>query len=543
MSVPGVFAPVRIGDHLLVDGGMANNLPVSVVRNMGADIVIAVDVSTPLLTEDKITSVLGITEQLTNFLTRRNTEQQIASLREQDILLVPDLGAFSSAAFEQAAQVVPAGRDAALVEQARLVAVPGAGTAPPVRHAPPAEDEYWVSFVEIHNDSVLADQLIRSRLSVRPGEPLDLERLDRNLDQIYGLDLFGSVTYDLVENEQGEQGLRVTARARRWGPNYLQLCLELSNDFSGNSDFRMGAGYTRNALNSLGGELRVIASIGRVDELRFDYYQPIDPEARWFLSPELAWKRRNYSLWFEELRAAELELSGWGAALGIGRNFGTTNQIRADYVFGQGESSVLIGTLPNLGIDDRIHIGELVLSHHHDSLDSLYFPTEGRAQKLFYRYSDDSIGPSTDYRQAGISGSWVFSRGRNTGLMNYELGYSSDDDVPLERWFQLGGLGRLSGLVPDQLSGRHIALATVAYYRRLNDIRFLPAYAGVTLEAGNTWFFSDDIAASDLRYSGSLFVGAESPLGPLYFALGYSDNGDAAVYFYLGNPFRPNQFD
>jgi NTE family protein len=203
----------------------------------------------------------------------------------------------------------------------------------------------------------------------------------------------------------------------------------------------------------------------------------------------------------------------------------------------------LIGTLPNLGIDDRIHIGELVLSHHHDSLDSLYFPTEGRAQKLFYRYSDDSIGPSTDYRQAGISGSWVFSRGRNTGLMNYELGYSSDDDVPLERWFQLGGLGRLSGLVPDQLSGRHIALATVAYYRRLNDIRFLPAYAGVTLEAGNTWFFSDDIAASDLRYSGSLFVGAESPLGPLYFALGYSDNGDAAVYFYLGNPFRPNQFD
>lgn len=92
MSVPGVFAPVSIGDRLLVDGGMANNLPVSVVRAMGADIVIAVDISTPLLKEDQLTSVLSVTEQLTGFLTRRTTEQQIASLGPRDILIVPELG-------------------------------------------------------------------------------------------------------------------------------------------------------------------------------------------------------------------------------------------------------------------------------------------------------------------------------------------------------------------------------------------------------------------------------------------------------------------
>jgi NTE family protein len=88
-----------------------------------------------------------------------------------------------------------------------------------------------------------------------------------------------------------------------------------------------------------------------------------------------------------------------------------------------------------------------------------------------------------------------------------------------------------------------VALTSVAYYRRLNDIRFLPVYAGVTLEAGNTWYFSDEVGFDDLRYSGSIFIGAESPLGPLYFALGYSDSGDGAVYFYLGNPFRPNPLD
>jgi NTE family protein len=543
MSVPGVFAPVRIDDHLLVDGGMANNLPVNVVRAMGADIVIAVDVSTPFLAEDQITSVLSITEQLTNFLTRRSTERQIASLRPQDVLILPELGDFSSADFEQAAQVVPAGHEAAMKKRDSLAALPGAGAAQPVEPLALDASDYLVSFVEIRNNSVLNDALIRSRLAVQPGQQFDAQELDRSMDRIYGLDVFQSVTYDLVENAQGEQGVRVTADARTWGPNYLQFGLELSNDFSGSSDFKLGAGYTRNALNALGGELRVIASLGREDELRFDYYQPIDLEARWFVNPGVRWMRQNYSLWLDERRAAELEIGGWRTAFGIGRNFGTTGQLRLDYQFGRAESSVLTGTLPFLDTDDRIDIGEVVLSHLHDSLDSLYFPTRGSTQKVFYRYADENIGAAADYQQAGFAGSWVFSRGRNTGLLNYEFGYSFDDAAPLERWFQLGGLGRLSGLAPDQLSGRQVALTSVAYYRRLNDIRFLPVYAGVTLEAGNTWYFSDDVGFDDLRYSGSVFIGAESPLGPLYFALGYSDSGDGAVYFYLGNPFQPNSLD
>jgi NTE family protein len=73
--------------------------------------------------------------------------------------------------------------------------------------------------------------------------------------------------------------------------------------------------------------------------------------------------------------------------------------------------------------------------------------------------------------------------------------------------------------------------------------RLRPAYAGLSLETGNVWNTSSDIALDDLRYSASLFLGAESPLGPIYFAVGHSDNGDSAVYFYVGNPFRPNPFD
>ena len=117
MSVPGVFAPVQLDGRKLVDGGMVNNLPVSVVRDMGADIVIAVDISTPLLTGDQLTSVVKVALQLTGFLTRRNTEEQIASLGPGDILLVPDLEGMSSADFENTDEIADRGLEAAMARR------------------------------------------------------------------------------------------------------------------------------------------------------------------------------------------------------------------------------------------------------------------------------------------------------------------------------------------------------------------------------------------------------------------------------------------
>jgi NTE family protein len=545
MSVPGVFAPVRIDGRLLVDGGMSNNLPVSVVRDMGADIVIAVDISSPLLGEDDLKSVFSVTEQLTNFLTRRTTEQQIASLGAQDILIVPELGDFGSADLSKAGQIVPLGEQAAraieqqLTDLARLAGGP-APLVEPMRSNPNAED-YVVDFIEINNSSVLNDEVIRSRLAVETGQPLDLDVLDRSVDQIYSLDVFESVTYDLEQKADGRQGIRVNANARSWGPNYMQFGLELSNDFSGNSDFKIGAGYTRNALNALGGELRVIGSIGREDELRFDFYQPVDPKARWFVNPKLRLERRSFDLWIEDLRFAEFEITGWSSWLGVGRNLSSTDQVRLDYEFGRSTANLVTG-LP-LPYDSNVDIGELVLAYKHDSLDSLYFPRSGQSHLVNYLYADENLGASGDYQQIHATGQMTLTRGRNTALLYYELGYSVQDKAPLERWYQLGGFGRISGLVPNQLYGRHAALVSLALYRKLNEITFLPAYAGITLEAGNAWEFSDSIGLDDLRYASSVFIGAETPLGPVYLAVGYNDLDQGAVYFYVGNPFQPKRID
>jgi NTE family protein len=326
------------------------------------------------------------------------------------------------------------------------------------------------------------------------------------------------------------------------GPTYFQLGLELSSDFSESSDFKLGAAYTRNALNSLGGELRVIGSIGRQDEISFDFYQPIDLEANWYVQPQIFWRRQNDRYWEEDVNTAKLRTGVLGAGFGVGRNFSTTDRMSLNYEYALGDTDVITGN-PGFPVDDRIRIGELGLEYFHDSLDNLYFPGSGMLHRLGYLYSAEELGADIDYQQALAGGTFAFSHNRNNLVLNYSGGYSFDDDVPFERWFRLGGLGRLSGLAPDQLSGRHLILGSLAYYRRLNKLDIFPVYAGFTLEAGNAWEFSDDIGLDDLRYSASIFLGADSAIGPVYLAYGHSDNGDNAVYFYVGNPFRTNRFD
>ena len=123
MSVPGAIAPAEIGGKLLVDGGLTNNLPVDVARAMGAEIVIAVNLGTPLSSRESIQSVLGVTAQMVNILTEQNVRASLASLKPTDILIEPQLGGFSASAFDDMAKTVPIGEAAARAVADRLAAL------------------------------------------------------------------------------------------------------------------------------------------------------------------------------------------------------------------------------------------------------------------------------------------------------------------------------------------------------------------------------------------------------------------------------------
>ena len=120
MAVPGALAPVRIGDRLLVDGGLVGNLPIDVARTMGVDVVIAVDVEFPLYSADELDSAFAISEQMLTILIHKETRRQIDTLGDDDVLIRPELGTFASSDFGRIADTLEPGAEAARAVSASL---------------------------------------------------------------------------------------------------------------------------------------------------------------------------------------------------------------------------------------------------------------------------------------------------------------------------------------------------------------------------------------------------------------------------------------
>ncbi len=255
-SIPSAFAPVEIDGKLLVDGGVSNNLPVQIVKEMGAERLIVVDVSTPLATREELKNVLSITDQLTTIMTRNNTEASLAQMGENDVLIVPALGKVTTTSFTEAMEAIAPGEQAAREQSARLaemtlnennyLAYKAEKTQYPTQ--PPI-----IEFVKVENHSRLADKVIQRYFKVEKGKPLDHAELDKSIGFLYGLDLFKTVAYDVVE-ENGKTGLVIEVIEKPWGPNYLQGGINFQGDWNNDSGFNLGVSYTRTAVNSLGGE-------------------------------------------------------------------------------------------------------------------------------------------------------------------------------------------------------------------------------------------------------------------------------------------------
>jgi NTE family protein len=112
MSVPGAIAPVEIDGRLLVDGGIANNLPIDQARKLCGDVIIAVNIATPPLRRDELTSALSVTAQLINFLGKQTVDEQIRSLGPKDVLIAPDLGDISAGTFDRSKDAIAIGEKA-----------------------------------------------------------------------------------------------------------------------------------------------------------------------------------------------------------------------------------------------------------------------------------------------------------------------------------------------------------------------------------------------------------------------------------------------
>lgn len=537
MSIPGGFSPVLLDGKLLVDGGISNNLPISVVRAMGADIIIAVDISTPLSRQDQLISVLSITQQLSGILTRRTTEEQLLTLTPRDVLLVPDLGEISTADFADAHLAIPKGTQAseAKITELRALSVDVQTYAQGQQQRfKPKRSVPIIDFVRVNNRSRLSDDVLLNRIHVQTGAALDIPQLESDIGAIYGMELFESVRYELLE-EDGKTGLILHVRERDWGPNYLQLGLALTGDFKGENSFNIGLAYTRTAINDLGGEWRSGLQLGESPGLFTEIHQPLDTRTRYFVAGKLLYAKQNWSIFYDAHINAEYRLGRGGLELATGREFGTWGEARIGLRRLSGKLEVRVGdpTLPDLDFD----MGELFVRLSMDTLDDANFPHSGNSGTLEWLSSRKALAADTDYDQILLAIGHARSWGKNTLLAGVRFNTTLDENAPLQGLFRGGGFFNLSGLQPNQISGQHYGLLRAAYYRRINELQWLPTYLGATLEYGNVWQDHSEIKFDNLITAGSLFLGVDTGLGPLYFAYGKAEAGRTSLYMFLGRLF------
>ena len=537
MSVPGVFAPVRIGDRLLVDGGLVGNLAVNVMQEMGVDIIIAVDVEFPLYAEEDLGSALAISEQMLTILIRRETLRQIDHLGEQDVLIRPELGVYASTNFGEILDTIEPG-EAAVREHAdrlsELALDEEAWDEHLANRIRPSIPQGSLAFVRVVHDGVLAAEVLESKLGVKAGDPIDHAVLAQNADRLYGLQYYEQVTYRLVEEGEGT-GVEYRARTKSWGPTFLQFGVSLEEDFEGTTGFNLAARMTRAGINRLGAEWRSDLRLGTDPRLFSEFYQPLSFDSHWFIVPHVELSQTNINAFSADDMVARLRLSEAEAGLGFGRELGRIGEFRVGAFRGLGKARVTVGdpALANVEFD----AGGAFARLRFDTLDSARFPRHGLRSDVIWTLSRPGLGADAKFDTIEGELTQTWSRGKNS--LQLGLGYATtlDSDSAIQDYFPLGGFLRLSGLERGEIRGPHAALARLVYYRRIGEtsgILDTPIYLGLSAEAGNVWQQRSDMSFGSMLLNGSVFAGLDTFVGPIYLAAGFGEQGEANFYLHVG---------
>jgi NTE family protein len=543
MSAPGVLTPVEIDGRLLVDGGLVDNLPVELAQSMGVDRLIVVDVSFPLAKRQDFGSAFDITNQMIGIMVRRGTLESKQHMGSGDVLISPDLGAMTALDFGRMPQVMEQGLVAARNEAAQLaaLALPAADYERYVaQRARSAEPEVQVAFVRPSERSQGEARRVAAVFGDLAGEPLDTTEMQRRLASQYRLDDFQSVDYRVVR-EQGERGIEVDLRRKSWGPTFLRLGVGVENDYEGGATANAAAQLRMTQLNALDAEWVIDAQIGEEPKLITEFYQPLSLRRPYFIAPAFRYEQNTLQLVSDEgQRVARYRVRDTDVSLAFGAELSNWGEVRAGVRRGNGSSRVMVGD-PLLPTDD-FDIGGAFVNFGYDRLDSAYFPKQGQAFRASWLADRESLGATRDADILRASWQLARSRGRYSIVWSMDGGSALDDQVVSpQELFTLGGLFDLSGLPSDALVGTQYGMARAIVYRRISrggtGFFEFPAYLGFSVEAGNVWETRDDVDFGDLEAGGSLFLGAESPFGPVYLAAGLASGGKRAFYLYLGKTF------
>ena len=208
MSIPGVFAPVEWNGMMLVDGGALNNLPVDVVRDMGADVVICVDLSTGWKKKEDLKSASSVVDQLIGIMGQTKYRKNKV---DADIYINPQLKGYTPASFQPEAidSMVERGKQAARRQWGELMAlrdsIYGCGSDTVSKrfmpHEPLHTEAYPIANIRIEGIDGDEKQWVRKKIVLQEHSRVNTDDIDRTLAMLQGLNIFSRVEYRLTNDE------------------------------------------------------------------------------------------------------------------------------------------------------------------------------------------------------------------------------------------------------------------------------------------------------------------------------------------------------
>ena len=559
MSVPGVFAPLEVDGRILGDGGLVDNLPVDVARSMGAQRVIAVNIGTPLSRRETLGSITGVTSQMINILTEQNVQLSLRLLGPQDVLIAPQLDGLTAADFDRAIDFMRLGElqaEALVLRMQDLKLSPEAYAEWQARRKLRVQPKPVLDFVRFAGTEITHPETRPDLLASQPGQTFSVANAERDLTMLAASGDYLRTDYRLVRMVNGEQGLVFDLEDKPWGPNYLQMGLDFSADNRGRSAFNLKLAHNRHWLDASGAEWRNFVRLGTSPAVVSELYRPMNfrlPDGlEGFVSASGAVQRRtlDYHLVPEAKADAEVDRHTVAFHGDVGVNWRELGEIRLglqDELWR--DDPTLVSSSYSLaraaqGLDgglrsERWHERGWRLRAVFDQLDHAFFPTKGwRLESQWMqgrRLSRDDFADGP-IRRFNLQAQAVRSWGVHTFSAFTRLDLSDGVASQIPR-YGLGGFQQLSGFAPFQVSGQQVAVLRLRY-----QVRLAPApltrgtFFGVSWEGGQAWEQRQDFASARKRTGTSLYLGADTAVGPVYGAIVHSPGVGATFMVFVGRP-------
>jgi len=539
MSVPGAIAPVQREGHKLVDGGLVDNVPIQEVRDRcKAEVVIAINVGSPMLKGDQVAGAVSVVAQMVNLLTEQNVQKSLSLLTPRDIYMRPELGTISAMDFGRQLEAADIGRQTALAQADKLRAL----SMPPEQYAAwraalqkePPSTRPVIDEIQVADTRFVNKDELRANVSQKEGQELDTRKLADELVLIYSRGDLSGLDYTVL-TEREKTILKLVPVEKPWGPDYLRFGFNAATDFRIDSSFNLRAAYRRTWLNAFGAEFVATGQLGTTQGVAAEFYQPMDYRQVSFVRPYVSGTSRIETLYYNGERLAEYRVPEYRAGIDIGANFGIYGQAKVGWLEKKSEAHLETGSPFFPDLESRV--GGITASLAIDQYNFAFFPTKGyKVDVDYFDVRHASSGPSYS-RLEGIVSAAIPITDRLSFLPTLAGGSTPRGALSTDSLFALGGLHRLSAFAPGQiLTDEYTYGSARIEYRLLRPIPVLglSVLAGLGYERAHV---KNPINEPGLKgnidsYGGHL--GATTPIGPIY--LGWSGTQDrrGRVYFFIG---------